>query len=111
MRDKASKYAKLTSVRGTFSGPFGTPIGVDSRLPDGAILHSEVLPNGNRVVISVQTDVSRDEAAKLIKTFRKDAKPAGQVSVRKPNRAGLMMPFAVDNLDGKGVTFNEEWFR
>lgn len=65
---------------------------------------------GNRIEIHVAS-ATKAEARELIEKYRLQAQPSGQVSVRKPCSMGYLMPFAVDNLDGQGVTFNDEWFR
>ncbi len=64
--------------------------------------------NGRRIEIHVDApDITREDTEALIRAYRKKAGPQGQVSVRKPDKTGDMDVWAVDNMDGKGVQYNE----
>ncbi len=68
--------------------------------------------NGHRVEIHVQNAMlTKDDCQALIRAYRKDAGPEGQVSVRKPDKRGILQPWGVDNMDGKGIIFNDAFFR
>lgn len=79
-------------------------------LPEHALKES-ALVDGQRIQIDVATDISRDECVALIVENQDKAKPNGQVSVHKFNKAfGRLAPWCVENFDGQGVTFNEYGF-
>lgn len=57
---------------------------------------------GKVLVESSDPKLSREDCIKLANKY----KPvAGQVGVHKPAKDGNMVPFCVDNVDGKGVFF------
>lgn len=57
---------------------------------------------GKVLVESLDPKLSREDCIKLANKY----KPvAGQVGVHKPAKDGNMIPFCVDNVDGKGVFF------
>lgn len=64
--------------------------------------------DSHRVEIVTLDTITRAECIALADNYRKRAGAAGQVSVRVPIASldGETAPWCVDNLDGKGVTFN-----
>ncbi len=64
-----------------------------------------------RVEIHVtDSSMSREDARRLIEAYRPRAGEGGQVSVRKPDPYGSLQPWAVDNMEGDGVEFNDALF-
>lgn len=79
-------------------------------LPEHDVKESELV-DGQRIQIDVAADISREECVALIVQNQEKAKPNGQVSVHKFNKAfGRPAPWCVENFDGRGVTFNEYGF-
>jgi len=68
-------------------------------------------PNpGRRIEIHVSDKlITKDECRVIIKFYRKQAS-GGHISIHKPDDYGEFTPWAVDNFDGKGVTFNDFLF-
>ena len=69
--------------------------------------------DGKRIEIHVNDpQLSKEDCIKLVEHYRKAAGSQGQVSVRKPSKlmGGTMQPWAVDNMDGNGITFNDYYF-
>ena len=65
---------------------------------------------GRRIEIHTnKIDLTKDECRALIRLYRPQAAPDGQVSVRKPSKklGGQMLPWCVENLRGDGITFND----
>lgn len=70
--------------------------------------------NAWRIEIRVNdVHLSKLMAKRLIEKYKFQSGSGGQISVRKPCPIlkGTMRPWAIDNLDGKGVTFNDELFK
>jgi hypothetical protein len=68
-------------------------------------------PMRRRIEIHVSDPgLSKDDCIRLIAAYRQRAGEGGQVSVRKPAPDGSMLPWGVDNMDGRGVTFNDASF-
>lgn len=81
-----------------------------SDLPDHTVEASELV-EGQRIQIDVASDITREECIALILENREKAKPNGQVSVHKFNKAfGRLAPWCVENFDGNNVQFNEFGF-
>ncbi len=95
--------------------------GCGGKPPDSS---SEILPahtiasrvslgnNSERIQIdSSDPQLSREDCSKIANKYQPSA---GQVSVHKPNPKppynGKMLPFCVNNVDGKGVSFNDYFF-
>jgi len=69
--------------------------------------------NGRRIEIHVNnTNLTKDECRALINTYRKKAGPEGQVGVHKPSpmNENRMFPWCVDNMDEKGIFFQDYFF-
>lgn len=89
-----------------------TPI----NLPAHTIKEAVLAPGSNRVEIaSSDPQLSRSDCEALVNNYLDRAGKAGQVSVQKPNPKppwnGKMLPFCVNNLDGKGTSFNDSFFQ
>ena len=84
-------------------------------LPDHKIVSNTSLApkNGRRIEIHVLDEgLSKSDAANIVEYYRSSAGLEGQVSVHKPSKmmGGTMQPWAVDNLDGSGIMFNDYYF-
>jgi len=81
-------------------------------LPDHTVDRQPLYDNNARVTVRVRNDISRAECERLIDEYRSIAGPTGQVAVRKPSAKleGQILPWCVDNQDGRGITFNTDWF-
>ncbi len=69
--------------------------------------------DGRRIEIRVDNaDLSKAECKSLIQAYTKKAGSEGQVSVHKPSPKwqNETLPWCVDNMDGKGVFFNDDFF-
>ena len=67
--------------------------------------------DGRRIEIHVRNaNLTKDECRLLINAYKNNAGSRGQVSVRKPNKNGEYLPWCVDNMDEKGITFNDFHF-
>lgn len=69
--------------------------------------------NGRRIQLdSINADLTREQCIMLIDGYRKKAGPEGQVGVHKPSKLleGTMVPWCVENFDGRGVFFNDHMF-
>jgi hypothetical protein len=74
------------------------------------------LPNGKRIeVTTTNPNLTAAECTKIIEAYKSYALPVGQVNVQKPNPKppynGELLPYCVDNLDGKGIVFNDFFFK
>lgn len=70
--------------------------------------------DGRRIEIHVSNeDLTREQCKSLINGYRKKAGPDGQVSIHKPSIPldNKMSPWFVDNMDSKGVFFNDSFFK
>ena len=64
-----------------------------------------------RIEIHVSNrSLTKDGCGALIERYRAEAGTEGQVSVRKPDSRGEMAPWCVDNMDDRGITFNDYFF-
>ncbi|MHB1020703.1 MAG: hypothetical protein ACYC1R_10955 [Coriobacteriia bacterium] len=64
-----------------------------------------------RIEIHVEdSDLTKPECRALIEAYAPRAGDQGQVSVHKPDWTGTLQPWGVDNMDGKGVVFNDDLF-
>lgn len=89
-----------------------TPTPRPAALPQHIIASDGKTFNGRRIEIRVaNADLTKDECKALIAAYRERAKPEGQVSVRKPAPDGSLQPWCVDNLDERGVFFNDAFFK
>ena len=82
-------------------------------LPQHEVASNEALlpKDGRRVVIHANSNlITKEECASLIDAYREQAAPDGQVSVRKSDKDGNMQPWCVENVDGRGVFFNDYYF-
>ena len=69
--------------------------------------------DGRRIHVHVDDpNLSKEECKSLINEYRKRAGREGQVAVHKPSAMlkDTMNPWCVDNMDGKGVFFNDNLF-
>jgi len=84
-----------------------------SEMPDTAALPPHVVASDTdislagmsrrRIEIHVtDPNLSKEDAIALIRAYASRAGTNGQVSVRKPDPAGVLQPWAVDNMDGTG---------
>lgn len=74
-------------------------------------LHIEPYDGGKQIQVIVGFIITRAECRHLIAAYRERAK-GGQVSVHRPidSKSRGRGPWCVDNLDGRGVTFNDDLF-
>ena len=74
-------------------------------------LHVEPYDGGKQIQVIVGFIITRAESRQLIAIYRERAK-GGQVSVHRPitSKTHGRGPWCVDNLDGRGVTFNDDLF-
>lgn len=67
--------------------------------------------DGRRVEVhSTNPELTKPECSMLINHYRSTAGAEGQVSAHKPSPQSNMTPWCVENLDGKGVLFNDNLF-
>lgn len=69
---------------------------------------------GRRIEIHVRdSNLTKEQCKALIANYRSQAAPDGQVSVHKTSTllGGELLPWCVENFDGRGVTFNDALFR
>ena len=88
-------------------------------LPSHTVKRSSLGAKGNRVQINVTTtNITKEECITLVKQYKDQAKPNGQVSIYGPSpklqklfpndpKANQPQCWAVDNLDGNGLSFND----
>ena len=86
-----------------------------TELPVHSIARKQSLApkNGKAIEIHVNNaDLTRDQCLSLIKHYRDDAGPEGQVSVHKPSSLlkGQLAPWCVDNIE-EPVFFNDNLFK
>lgn len=81
-------------------------------LPDHTVDRQPLYDNNARVTVRVHTNISQAECEALIEEYRSIAGPTGQVAVRKPSAKleGQVLPWCVENQDGRGITFNTDFF-
>lgn len=99
----------------TASSPSPTPSSAVSTLPPHQMSETS-LGNGKRIQIDAKNpQLSHDECSRLAEKYATAAGQGGQVVVQKPNPSapwnGKLLPFCIDNLDGKGVSFNDFYFQ
>jgi len=81
-------------------------------LPQHTVAKDTAITNGRRIEIHVSDpSLTKDECLALIVAYRDKAKPQGQISVRKPDKTGELVPWCVDNMDGSPVIFNDSFFK
>ena len=114
--ESSEEPAQAISTRGlqiTWTAvPTDTPLPTKN-LPQHTIESNTSLApkDGRRIEIHVRnTNLTKDECRLLINAYKQEAGPIGQVSVRKPNKNGELLPWCVDNIDDKGTTFNDFHF-
>ena len=86
--------------------------GCGQRLPDHKVETNPLaMHSGMRVQITVNQEITKDQCIALIERYRSRGSPDGQVSVRKPSVKldGAPSPWCVDNFDGRGVFFNDDY--
>jgi hypothetical protein len=74
------------------------------------------LGNGKRIQVDTNNpQLTHDECSRLAANYSPTAGQGGQIVIQKPNPDapwnGKLLPFCVDNLDGKGVFFNDFYFQ
>lgn len=84
----------------------------DPPLPEHTVDRQPLYENNARVTVRVHTEIKRAECEALIDEYRSIAGPTGQVAVRKPSAKlqDQVVPWCVDNQDGRGVFFNNAFF-
>jgi len=105
-------------------GP-GTRCGIGARLlrkpvkqielPEHTIIENTSLApkDGSRISIQVDDEnLTKEQCRNIINKYRVNAGPEGQVAVNKPSAKlmGEIVPWCVDNMDGKGIFFNDHLF-
>ena len=69
--------------------------------------------DGRRIQInSFDANLSKDACIALVKYYKDQAEPDGQVSVHKPSKIldNKLNPWCIENFDGKGIQFNDYLF-
>jgi len=84
-------------------------------LPKHTIIENTSLApkDGRRIIIRVyDANLTKDQCRDLINKYRINAGSEGQVTVNKPSAKlmGEILPWCVDNMDGKGIFFNDDLF-
>jgi hypothetical protein len=74
------------------------------------------LANGKRIQVdSDDPQLSKSDCLRLSEKYLLSAGKAGKIVVQKPNPKppwnGKTLPFCINNLDGKGVVFDDLYFR
>jgi hypothetical protein len=90
------------------------PISTPTVLPLHQVVTSSLGSKGNRIQINVaDVNLSQTQCQLLIDKYTSQALPNGQVSVHKPSLSlqGELLPWCVNNLDGKGTFFNDYFFQ
>lgn len=105
----------LTACGGSGSSSVNRPVPSATKidLPQHTVgSNTSLAPkDGRRIEIHVSnTNLTKDECRLLINAYKEKAGPEGQASVRKPNKDGELKPWCVDNMDGKGISFNDFHF-
>ncbi len=115
----APKNQTATAPTPSPTHPERSPVGTESKdvgeglaLPPHTVAKDTVIANGRRIEIHVTTPgLTKDECRALLAAYRDKAAPAGQVSVRKPDKTGELLPWCVDNLGGSPIIFNDDFFK
>ena len=65
--------------------------------------------DGQRVQVSAEKPISREQCETLIDLYRDEAEPDGRISVHAPSERldGELELFCVENLNGAGVEFTD----
>lgn len=95
------------------SEPSQTPSA--ATLPPHTVSKSD-LAGGSRIQIDTNNpNLNHDECSALIEAYINEAGAKGQVVVQKPGSQttwkGALLPFCVNNIDGKGTAFNDYYFQ
>lgn len=112
---KTSSTVKSVPASATGSAPTSSSATDVGALPPHTVASDTDISVGSlsrrRIEIHVTNpDLSKEDAIRLIEAYRGRAGTSGQVSVRKPDPAGVLQPWAVDNMEGRGVEFNDALF-
>ncbi|WP_019498393.1 hypothetical protein [Pseudanabaena sp. PCC 6802] len=81
-------------------------------LPPHQVIPSSLGSKGNRIQINVaDANLTQTQCQLLVDAYINRALPNGQVSVHKPSSSfqGKLLPWCVNNLDGKGTFFNNDF--
>ncbi len=86
-----------------------------ANLPEHRVVSNTDISTANmkrrRIEIHVRNpNLTKDECRALINAYKNEAGPEGQVSVRKPDNEGQLLPWCVDNMDGRSIIFNDFYF-
>lgn len=83
-----------------------------SPLPDHQMSADPLGAGRNRVQVNASGEITRSECEALIKEYSTQAGSDGQVSVYKPSTklSGKPAPWCVENFDGAGIRFNDNFF-
>ena len=84
-----------------------------NNLPKHTIADESPLMRGMRIQLnSNDKNLTKDQCIALVKAYSSRANYKGQVSVRKPSvmkeLKGAIVPYCLDNFDGKGIIFNSD---
>lgn len=86
-----------------------------ANLPEYRVAGNTDISNANmkrrRIEIHVTNpNLTKGECRALVSAYRNRAGTEGQVSVRKPDKEGELQPWCVDNMDRRGIIFNDFYF-
>jgi len=100
---------------------FAIPVAAETQTRSESLPPHQVASNtslapkkGRRIEIHVRdSNLTKEQCKALIANYRSQAAPDGQVSVHKPSTllGGELLPWCVENFDGRSVTFNDTLFR
>lgn len=107
-----SFLAACSSQTQQITQPSQTPS--TATLPPHTVSRSD-LAGGSRIQLDTNNaSLNHDECSALIEAYIQEAGAKGQVVVQKPGSQktwkGALLPFCVNNLDGKGTAFNDFYF-